>query len=108
MRVRSVSNSSVLEKIQKLEKLVENGEKDSIVLQTLDKLIFYEKFKYQQELKTLVKKLRRYENKYQLKTPEFARRFQSGELGDEADYFEWQALWRIYNRLNEKLEILKQ
>ena len=103
-----MSNSSVLEKIQKLERLAESGERDSVVLQTLDKLIFYEKLKYQQELKVLMRKLRRYEHKYQLKSPEFARRFQSGELKDEADYFEWQALWRIYNRLNEKLEILKQ
>ncbi len=44
--------------------------------------------------------LRRYEKKYGMKSTEFYRRFQTGELGeDERDYFDWRVEYNAYRRL---------
>ena len=36
-----------------------------------------------------------FEEKYQLATKTFLKRFESGEMGDEADYFDWYAFARL-------------
>lgn len=43
---------------------------------------------YQNTLKAL-------EQKYNLSTQAFLRKFKSGELGDEADYFDWYAYAKL-------------
>jgi len=46
------------------------------------------------------KTLQEFEKKYQLSTETFLERFEAGQMGDDADYFDWYAfakllaLWR--------------
>jgi PHD/YefM family antitoxin component YafN of YafNO toxin-antitoxin module len=48
--------------------------------------------------------LRRYEKKYGMKSAEFYRRFQTGELGeDERDYFDWRVEYNSYRRLKRRV-----
>ena len=61
----------------------------------------------------------KFEEKYSLKSEEFIKKFDNGEMGDDLDFFEWYAYvdsynrvekgrgfsWRIYNDLFLFLEI---
>jgi len=38
---------------------------------------------------------------------EFAAKFEGGELGDDAEWFEWQYIFDAYNETNRQLELLK-
>lgn len=44
------------------------------------------------------KALQEFEQKYQLSTKTFLKRFEAGKLGDEADYFEWYAFTKLLAR----------
>jgi len=39
--------------------------------------------------------LKAFEKKHQLSTQKFLKRFESGQLGDEADYFDWYAFAKL-------------
>jgi len=42
--------------------------------------------------------LKELEQKHQLSTQAFLKRFESGRLGDDADYFDWYAFARLLSR----------
>ena len=42
--------------------------------------------------------LKQWEQKYQLTTEAFLERFESGQLGDDADYFDWYAFAKLHTR----------
>lgn len=44
------------------------------------------------------KALEEFEEKYQLATKTFLKRFEAGEMGDEADYFDWYAFAKLLDR----------
>ena len=44
----------------------------------------------------LSQRLREYEGKYGYSTIEFYRRFENGELGDDADMMMWAGLYHLY------------
>jgi len=42
--------------------------------------------------------------RYELASPAFYRRFEAGELGDAADFFEWAGLYELREDLARKIE----
>jgi len=44
------------------------------------------------------KALQELEEKYQLSTRTFLKRFETGQMGDEADYFDWYAFAKLLTR----------
>lgn len=44
------------------------------------------------------KALEEFEEKYQLATNTFLKRFEAGKMGDEADYFDWYAFAKLLDR----------
>jgi len=44
------------------------------------------------------KALQEFEKKYQLSTQTFLERFEAGQMGDEADYFDWYAFAKLLAR----------
>jgi len=44
------------------------------------------------------KALQEFEQKYQLDTQTFLKRFEAGQIGDEADYFDWYAFANLLAR----------
>jgi len=64
--------------------------------------------------RTLEFNLRRYrerlsafERQYRMRSQEFAAKFEVGDLGDDAEWFEWQYVFDAYNETNRQLELLK-
>lgn len=68
--------------------------------------------KEREEGKYLLNRFRRqiseFEEEYQMKTESFIKKFDSGELGDKEDYFEWKAIWRAVKHWENKLAELEK
>ncbi|MBW2663891.1 MAG: hypothetical protein JRD93_18405 [Deltaproteobacteria bacterium] len=47
------------------------------------------------------KALQVFEEKYQLSTKTFLERFEAGQMGDDADYFDWYAFAKLLARWRE-------
>ena len=59
-----------------------------------------------QKLSDIYENMRYFERKYGMKTEEFYEKFLSGTLGDEMDFFEWEASKEIYDELKEEKRVL--
>jgi uncharacterized protein len=53
-------------------------------------------------------KLEEYETKYNMTTEEFNERFEKGQLGDDEDYFEWNAYKEYYDDWQERKRALEE
>ena len=51
--------------------------------------------------------LRELEQKHQLSTQAFLKRFESGLLGDDADYFDWYAFARLLARWRKAQSVIR-
>ena len=50
-----------------------------------------------QQMADLEDCLKRFEEKYQISSKDFYRQFQAGDLGDSADFFEWNTYCEMLN-----------
>ena len=73
---------------------------EALLEQTLTKIIQSELYQLMQTQENLRQELAQFEQRYHMSSEECWNRFEAGELGDDADYFEWTGLLEIY-RLNE-------
>lgn len=96
-----------LTKIQSLEQLYRSGYHSDAIDATIDKLVSMERARTEREVARLEETLRKFEQQYQLSSAEFYRRFQAGEMGDEADLFEWSAFYQMWLSTSEQLDLLK-
>lgn len=53
------------------------------------------------------KKLKAFEEKYDMETEDFIDKFNSGELGDREDFFEWKAVYKGLQHWKNKLKTLE-
>lgn len=91
---------------QTLERYMEIEEEPHVVL-TIEKLLALEKQHVKKEFGKLRKKLKKFENKYNMKSEKAYEEFNKGKLGDEQDYFEWHALYDMYIFALRKLEVIE-
>ena len=52
----------------------------------------------------LIRSLVAYEQRYQLSSAEFYARYQTGNMGDTADFVEWAGDYQHYSQLKEEVE----
>ncbi|MDM8544397.1 hypothetical protein QUF75_07615 [Desulfococcaceae bacterium HSG7] len=52
-------------------------------------------------------RLVKFEEKYDMKSDIFIRDFESGKLGDDADWFDWLFVWEAWNKSVEKSQIIE-
>jgi hypothetical protein len=93
--------ATVLEKVRRLEQYIETraGYADRVLESTLDKILQREHDQLQSQMTRLWDQLAVFEDCYGLSTPEFYERFERGEMGDDADFFEWSATWEMVQDL---------
>lgn len=101
--------STALEKVRRLEQYIETraGYADRVLESTLDKILQREHDQLQSQITRLRDQLAVFEDRYGLSTPEFYERFEHGEMGDDADFFEWSATWEMVQDLQADLELLQ-
>ncbi len=76
--------------------------------QALGKLL---QFKLEDERRRLAeyeRDLRIFEEQYEMDSAEMNEKFESGDLGDAMDFFEWSGLYEIYLYLRNKIERLER
>ena len=100
-------SAQALSNIRILEKYVEKNKNDRIVEGTINKIIHFKIDKYKKELKTLENDLKVFEKKYKMDTNQFFKDFEAGKLGDSIDFVEWSSIYKIYQRISERMNILK-
>jgi hypothetical protein len=90
---------------RKIAALIEIGAAD-IVENAINKIISFQIAKYQRAIRQIQHELKPFEEKYQMASEECYKRFNTGELGDDGDFFEWIGLWEnilLYQSRIEKL-----
>ena len=66
---------------------------------SIDKILQREHNQLQSQITRLRDQVAVFEDRYVLSTPEFYKRFERGEMGDDADFFEWPATWEMLQDL---------
>ncbi len=60
------------------------------------------------QLLQLQSELAEFEKQFGLTSEQFEAKYQRGETGDDADVFEWHALYTMTQRLRANLQLLNQ
>lgn len=100
-------SGQTLTRIQSLARLYQTGYHSKTVDATIKKLVSMERSRLQSEVDSLAGHLRAFEQQYHLSSEEFHHRFQAGEMGDDADMFEWDAFYLMWLSAQEQLEALQ-
>lgn len=96
-----------MDTFHKLEALKETFSDNLELDHVLTKLLSVVINQYQLRLARYARDLRDYEERYGMDTPTFHERFDAGELGDSADFFEWDGLYELQRDLTEKIRRLE-
>ncbi len=94
-----------------LEKYISEGlseNEEEFVKETLRKLIEQEIDMLEKEKEGYKKEMEIFEDKYSLKSEDFVKKFNHGEIGDDFDFFEWYAYADSYNRVEKKQRLLME
>ena len=99
---------TTLEKIRRFERYLEltHGSADRTLDVVLDKLLERKRAELIEQRDTMRVELDAFERQYQLASTEFFDKFQHGDLGDAADYFDWSATWQMYRNTLQYLDVL--
>ncbi len=100
---------TTLEKVRRLEEYlaVTNSAVDPVIETTINKLLTRE-FNRMVELEThLANELLEFEERYTLKSDDFYRRYEAGELGDAMDFVEWAATVEMLSNVKRRLALLE-
>ncbi len=76
--------------------------------QALDNLLQFKLEGERRRLAEYERDLRAFEDQYEMDSAEMNAKFESGELGDAMDFFEWSGLYVIYLYLRDKIQRLEQ
>lgn len=83
-----------------------------IVNNALSKVIDYQLTKYRYNINQIKSELKHFEVKFKMSSPDFYRKFEAGELGDEEPFFEWSGLYEnilLYEkRINELTPLISE
>jgi hypothetical protein len=100
------ANVVFLEKLKTLEKLAELGGEDRVMDQTITKLLDYAAGKHRKDLEDITAKLQALEEQFGITSDLFSQKFHSGELGDDEEFFRWDALVAMQRRIADRLAML--
>ena len=89
-------------------KLLKEAYSDEVELdRVLGKLLDIVLSQYRLRLERYNEELQKFEARYGMKSDEFYRRFEAGELGDAMDFFEWAGLYELRLDILEKIRRLE-
>ena len=55
-----------------------------------------------------LKRLKSYEKRHKMKSPEFFEAFTAGKLGDDAEWFDWIFVYEAYDKIIEQKRIIEE
>jgi hypothetical protein len=98
---------ATLTKIKNLERIYIGNYGDDFMDRALDKLMAQQRAEDEASLRVLQTDLAELEQRHGMQSDEFAQRYRSGVLGDAADFVEWNALYRMYVKVQNRLILLR-
>jgi hypothetical protein len=90
---------ATLTKIKNLERIYIGGYGDDFMDRALDKLLAHQRTEDETSLRVLRADLAELEQRFGMRSDEFAQRYRKGAMGDAADFVEWNALYRMYTKV---------
>ena len=91
---------------KKIDVLMEIGA-GAIIDSTLNKLVNIQIARYRNNIKEISTELEAFEKKFSMSSEACYRRFESGELGDGGDFFEWIGLYENVLLYKKRIEMLE-
>jgi hypothetical protein len=95
--------NGTLSKIYMLEEIYRKDYQSAVADRILDKLIELERETAQRDLAEYKTLLQSFETQHRMSSDDFFHRFHKGELGDDADFFEWSAVCDMYRSVCERI-----
>lgn len=98
--------SLATQNLERLRRLYAAGYEDDFTSSALHKIISRQIERDEADLARVDDVLAEFEVKYEMNSDEFWRLFQAGQAADTADFMEWNAFFRMQQRLLSRLSIL--
>ena len=98
---------TTLTKIKNLERIYLGGYGDDFMDRALDKLLAQQCAEDETSLRVLRTDLAEMEQRYGMSSDEFAQRYRQGIMGDDTDFVEWNALYRMCTKVQNRLSLLQ-
>ena len=95
--------NGTLSRVRMLEEIYRKDYQSAVADRILDKLIDLERETAQRDLAEYKTLLQSFETQHRMSSDDFFRRFHNGELGDDADFFEWSAACDMYRSVRERI-----
>ncbi len=95
--------TDTLGKLDILEAIYQKGYPSDTANRVLGKLTELERDNARRDLTEFETLLKSFETHYRMSSDDFSRRFHKGELGDDADFFEWSATCDMYQSASKRL-----
>jgi hypothetical protein len=83
-------DTNQLNSVVQLIKALSEAEQSTVL-----RLLLQDRSAQTEQIGEVEQHLRAYEGQYQMSSDDFYRRFQAGELGDSADFFEWDTYYEM-------------
>ena len=99
--------ATTLGRLRVLERLYAQGYTDEVVDLTVRKLLEHQVQKDETQLAGLREDQARFEQRYAMTSTDFFARYQAGQMGDDADVFEWNSLYKMHARLADAVKSLR-
>ncbi len=101
---------TILEKVKLLERYiaVDVAAIDPVMELAIEKLLKREASRLDELKQRLLKQKTEFEEKYELDSEEFCRRYEKGAMGDDMDYVEWSATVDMLTGIEKRLSLLQQ
>ncbi|QGP92650.1 hypothetical protein MGLY_20380 [Neomoorella glycerini] len=97
---------STLERLKRLEGLVQVFGSDRLLDTTINKLMKTKKQELVKRLSSIQYELKRLEQTYQINSNEFKDKYHAGLLGDDVDYIKWASLIDMEQRIRKQMRYL--
>ncbi len=104
--MQAVSTDTTAQRLVKLARLYERGQTSELMDRTLDKLLTHEAQESRAQLAVIESDLADFEQRYNMSSDEFYRRFQAGTTDDRMDFVEWASLVQMANNLRLRIDAL--
>ncbi|MCH8293873.1 hypothetical protein IH992_22545 [Candidatus Poribacteria bacterium] len=98
---------TTLEKVRRLEQYIaaDSSTVDPVLDMTIDKLLARELTRMLELKARLTNQTVEFEDDYSLKSADFYRRYENGEMGDKMDFVEWAATVEMLANIKKRLAL---
>lgn len=94
---------TTVERLDALQSVYSETELDQLVR----KLLQAKLARTLQDLERYERDLRVFEEQYGMSSAVMNEKFESGELGDDADFFEWSGLYLVYRSVKKQIDTIE-